>query len=168
MPGSVSLPLLWVVPLALYLLSFILCFDHPRWYQRAVFHSLFVVGVFVLCASMAYAERTTQIVVMPLLLFVGCMICHGELVRLKPGVRRLTGFYLAVSAGGALGGLFVAIVAPQIFRFFTEFQLSLGTCGVLLLACLALDERSWFYVQDFWLPCLMIVGTVLLFMALGW
>jgi len=163
----ISLPLLWVVPLALYLLSFILCFDHPRWYRREVFHPLFAVGVFVLCAAMVYAERTAQIMVMPLLLFVACMICHGELVRLKPGVRRLTGFYLAVSAGGALGGLFVAIVAPQSFRFFAEFQLSLGACGVLLLVCVARDERSWLYVQNFWLPCAMILGAILLFVTLG-
>ncbi|HVM74200.1 MAG TPA: hypothetical protein VMT75_01075 [Candidatus Saccharimonadales bacterium] len=163
----ISLPLLWVVPLVLYLLSFILCFDHPRWYRREVFHPLFAVGVFVLCAAMVYAERRTQMVVMPLLLFVACMICHGELVRLKPGVRHLTGFYLAVSAGGALGGVFVAIVAPQIFHFFTEFQLSLGACGVLLLFCLALDERSWLYVGNFWVPCGMIIGAVLLFVVIG-
>ena len=163
----ISLPLLWVVPLALYLLSFILCFDHPRWYRREVFQPLFAIGVFVLCASMVYAERTAQIMVLPVLLFVACMICHGELVRLKPGVRHLTGFYLAVSAGGALGGLFVAIVAPKIFRFFTEFQLSLGVCAVLMLTCVALDGRSWLYVQSFWLPCSMIIGTVLVFAALG-
>jgi hypothetical protein len=163
----VSLPLLWVAPLALYLLSFILCFDHPRWYRREVFQPLFAVGVFVLCASMAYAERTAQMVSLPLLLFVSCMICHGELVRLKPGVKRLTGFYLAVAAGGALGGLFVAIVAPNIFRFFTEFPISLGACAVLMLLCLALDGRSWFYAQNFWLPCAMILGTVLLFAGLG-
>jgi len=163
----ISLPLLWVVPLALYLLSFILCFDHPRWYRREIFHPLFAAGVFVLCAAMVYAERTAQIITMPLLLFVACMICHGELVRLKPGVTHLTGFYLAVSAGGALGGLFVAIVAPQLFRFFTEFQVSLGACGVLLLACVALDQSSWLYVQNFWLPCATIIGAVLLFVALG-
>ncbi len=163
----ISLPLLWVVPLALYLLSFILCFDHPRWYRREVFHPLFGIGVFVLCAVMIYAERRAQIIVMPLLLFVACMICHGELVRLKPGVRHLTGFYLAVSAGGALGGLFVAILAPQIFRFFTEFQLSLGACGLLLLVCVALDESSWLYIAKFWLAFTLIVGSVLLFVALG-
>lgn len=163
----ISLPLLWVVPLALYLLSFILCFDHPRWYRREVYQPLFGMGVFVLSASMVYAERRLQIVVLPLLLFVACMICHGELVRLKPGVRRLTAFYLAVSAGGALGGLFVAIVAPKIFRFFTEFQLALGLCGVLMLVCVALDERSWLFAQKFWLPCVMIVGLAVVFTALG-
>ncbi|HYA62008.1 MAG TPA: hypothetical protein VED66_02325 [Candidatus Sulfotelmatobacter sp.] len=163
----ISLPLLWVLPLTLYLLSFILCFDHPRWYRREIFHPLFVLGVFVLCASMVYAQRTTQLVVMPLLLFVSCMICHGELVRLKPPVQRLTAFYLAISAGGALGGIFVAILAPHIFHFFTEFQLSFGACVLLLLACLFLDEHSWIYTQAFWLPCAIAAATIFALAAIG-
>jgi hypothetical protein len=156
----ISLPLLWVLPLALYLLSFILCFDHPRWYRREILHPLLVVGVFVLCAAMVYAQRTAEIITMPLVLFVCCMICHGELVRLKPGVQRLTGFYLTISAGGAFGGLFVAIVAPHVFHFFTEFQLSLGMCAALALVCLLLDEHSWIYSRTFWLPCAIAVGVI--------
>lgn len=164
----ISLPLLWVLPLALYLLSFILCFDHPRWYRRELFHPLFVLGVFVLCAAMIYVQRPIQIVIMPLLLFVSCMICHGELVRLKPGVKKLTAFYLAVSAGGAFGGMFVAIAAPHIFRFFSEFQLSLGACAVLLLVCLFLDAHSWIYMRAFWLPVAIVAGVVLAVAAIGW
>jgi len=144
-----SIPLLWVLPLALYLLSFVLCFDHPRWYRREVFHPLFAVGVFALWATMRFALRTSQVVIMPLLLFVTCMICHGELVRLKPDVRRLTFFYLAISAGGALGGVFVALVAPHIFRFFTEYQIALGASLLLLLWCMARDGSSWFYRMGF-------------------
>jgi hypothetical protein len=138
-----------VLPLALYLLSFVLCFDHPRWYRREVFHTLFAVGIFALWATMHFALRTGQVVIMPLLLFVTCMICHGELVRLKPDVRRLTSFYLAVSAGGALGGVFVALIAPHTFRFFTEYQLALGASLLLLLWCLVRDDRSWFYKIGF-------------------
>jgi hypothetical protein len=163
----ISLPLLWVLPLALYLLSFILCFDHPRWYRRELFHPLFAVGIFVLCAALVYAERTTQLVVMPLLLFVGCMICHGELVRLKPGVKRLTSFYLAVAAGGAIGGIFVAIIAPQIFAFFTEFQISLAGCGLLLLVCLIRDEHSWIFSRAFWLSCAVVAGVVAVFAGIA-
>jgi hypothetical protein len=163
----ISLPLLWVLPLALYLLSFILCFDHPRWYRREVFHPLLAAGIFVLCAAMVYAQRTTQIVVMPLLLLVSCMICHGELVRLKPGVHRLTTFYLTVSAGGAMGGIFVAILAPQIFRFFTEFQLSLAACAALLLVCLFLDEHSWIYSRSPWLLGATVLGIILAFAGIG-
>jgi hypothetical protein len=163
----ISLPLLWVVPLAVYLLSFILCFDHPRWYRREIFHPLFAVGIFVLCAAMIYAQRTVQLTILPLLLFVACMICHGELACLKPPVHRLTAFYLALSAGGAFGGIFVAFMAPHLFRFFTEFQLSLGACAVLLLACLFSDEDSWIYSSAFWFPCTITVGCVIIAAAMG-
>lgn len=163
----ISLPLLWVVPLSLYLLSFILCFEHPRWYRREVFHPLFALGIFALCAAMIYAQRTAQIVILPLLLFVSCMICHGELVRLKPGIQKLTAFYLAISAGGALGGIFVAVLAPEIFRFFTEFQISLAACVILLLAGLALDTGSWLYKRVFWLPCTMAAGAAAFAFSLG-
>jgi len=163
----VSLPLLWVLPLALYLLSFIMCFDHPRWYRREVFHALYVIGIFVLCAAAVYAQRTVQIVVMPLLLFVSCMICHGELVRRKPGVHRLTAFYLTISAGGAMGGMFVAILAPQMFRFFTEFQLSLGSSVILLLICLFLDKTSWIHSRAFWLIGVIVGGFILTLLLIG-
>lgn len=163
----ISLPLLWVLPLVLYLLSFILCFDQPRWYRREIFHPLLMVGVFVVCAAMVYAQRTTEIVAMPVVLFASCMICHGELARLKPEVKRLTTFYLTISAGGACGGLVVAVVAPHIFRFFTEFQLSLGICVALALACLIFDENSWIYSRRFWLPCAIAGGVIGIVAAIG-
>lgn len=156
----ISLPLLWVVPLAVYLLSFILCFDHPRWYQRAIFHPLFAFGILLLGVAMKFALRTTEIITLPVLLFVACIICHGELVRLKPGVARLTSFYLSISAGGALGGVFVAVIAPQIFKFFTEFQISLAASVLLLLSCLFLDAGSWLFKASFWIPA-GVVGGVL-------
>ena len=111
---------------------------------------------------MKFALRTTQVIVLPLLLFVACMICHGELVRLKPDVRQLTVFYLAISAGGALGGIFAAVVAPHVFRFFTEFQISLAASVVLLITCLVLDVESWLFRLGFWLPAAIAGGLVLL------
>jgi hypothetical protein len=147
-----SVPLLWVLPLSLYLLSFILCFDHPRWYQRSLFHPLFIIGVFLTCLALIYEHQSVQLATLPILLFVTCMICHGELVKLRPGVERLTAFYLAISAGGACGGIFVAIVAPHVFTFFTEFQLTLAVAIVLILVCLYRDATSWFYESSLWLP----------------
>src|SRR5208282_1525151 len=82
-----SVPLLWVLPLSLYLLSFILCFDNPRWYRRSIFHLLFGVSLFLTCAGLIVGSTETQAILLPLLLFFGCMICHGELVRLKPSVK---------------------------------------------------------------------------------
>ena len=141
----VTIPLLWVLPLAIYLLTFILCFDHPRWYRREVFHPLLFAGIVGIC----FAPTKQKLYILPALLFVVCMICHGELVKLKPEVRRLTSYYLAISAGGALGGLFVAILSPLVFRFFTEFQVSLAASLLLLLWCLFLDGHSWMYRLNF-------------------
>jgi hypothetical protein len=162
-----SVPLLWVLPLSIYLLSFILCFDHPRWYQRSVFHPLLAVGVFLVCAALIYRRPIVLLADLPILLFLVCMICHGELVRLKPEVERLTAFYLAISAGGAVGGVFVAIIAPHIFTFFTEFQLALGAAIVLTLVCLYRDASSWIYESSYWLPAGISAGAIFFPYALG-
>ncbi|MGO9454012.1 MAG: hypothetical protein ACLQDV_23615, partial [Candidatus Binataceae bacterium] len=156
------IPFLWVLPLALYLLSFVICFDGERWYHRGVFHPLF--GIAVLCTFLAavYTDRialsvghrvlsTMKVNVLlqvgnaSLLLFAGCMVCHGELVRLKPGARNLTAFYLMVSAGGALGGIFAVTIAPLIFRGFWEYRLAVWSCAVLMTIVLARDRTSWVY-----------------------
>ncbi len=162
-----SVPLLWVLPLSIYLLSFILCFDHPRWYRRSVCHPLFIIGVFLVCAALIYKRPIVLLADLPILLFLVCMICHGELVSLRPGVERLTAFYLAVSAGGAVGGVFVAIVAPHIFTFFTEFQLTLGAAIVLALVCLYRDASSWIYESSLWLPAGIGVGAIGFAYAVG-
>jgi hypothetical protein len=157
-----SVPLFWVLPLSLYLLSFILCFDNPRWYRRSIFHPLFAVSLFLTCAALiGRKDMEAQAILLPVLLFFGCMICHGELVRLRPSVKRLTSFYLTVSAGGAAGGLFVGIVAPHLFTFFTEFQLTLGFIVILLLVCLFLDPASWIFERDFRLPAALTAGAIL-------
>jgi hypothetical protein len=155
-----SVPLLWILPLSLYLLSFILCFDHPRWYRRSIFHPLFGVSLFLTCAALILGNVQTPAILLPVLLFLGCMICHGELVRLKPSVKRLTSFYLTISAGGAAGGIFVGIVAPHLFTFFIEFQLTLGSTVILLLVCLFLDPGSWIFERDFRLPAELTAGAV--------
>ena len=156
-----TVSLLWVLPLAIYLLSFILCFDDQRWYRRPLFHPLFAVILFLTCAGLIVKNILSQAILLPALLFLGCMICHGELVRLKPGVKRLTSFYLTVSAGGAAGGIFVGIVAPRIFTFFTEFQLTLAFIVILLLVCLFLDPDSWIFDRGSWLPAAITGGAIL-------
>ncbi len=138
------IPFLWVVPLALYLLTFILAFDHPRWYSRAVFSGLLVVGCTVcvyLLWSGSSAPLPLQLAGYTGTLFVGCMICHGELYRLRPTSRHLTRFYLYLSAGGALGGLFVAVVAPFLFTDYFELPVGLWVLAYSL-AILCLVQRS--------------------------
>jgi hypothetical protein len=129
------IPFLWVLPLSLYLLTFIICFDHARWYDRRVFIPLLVVGMAVVAQLLPVgtdAPMRLQIVGYTATLFVACMVCHGELYRLKPPPAQLTAYYLFISAGGALGGFFVAIVAPAIFSDYRELQLGLWVLSYLV------------------------------------
>ena len=127
-----SIPFLWVVPLSLYLITFILCFDHPRWYHRGLFLTLAA----VLLPVMAwYSDSLDLWIAAPLYaagLFVCCMFCHGELTLLKPGPRYLTRFYLMVSVGGAIGALLIGIAAPNLLSGYYEMGITLTACAVLL------------------------------------
>ncbi|MGH6692516.1 MAG: hypothetical protein ACREF4_17750, partial [Gammaproteobacteria bacterium] len=109
-----SIPFLWVVPLSIYLLTFILCFDHPRWYHRGIFISLMAVLLPVMAWYSDSLDLWTAAPLYTAGLFVCCMFCHGELTRLKPAPRHLTTFYLMVSIGGAIGALLVGIGAPTL------------------------------------------------------
>jgi hypothetical protein len=141
-----AIPLLWVLPLSLYLLSFIICFDHARWYVRGAY--LVAYAVLALW-SLKALPRYSVIEVVPLVvlfcttMFAVCMVCHGELFRLRPRARYLTWFYLSVSAGGVLGSAFVALIAPQVFDRFWEYQIALLGCGVLAVIAIARDRSSF-------------------------
>jgi hypothetical protein len=140
------IPLLWVVPLSLYLLSFVICFDHSRWYHRGIFSLLYVACVYLTLVALSfYTEApTVQLVsVLCATLFVVCMICHGELARSKPPAGQLTSFFLTIAGGGALGSAFVAVLAPRIFDRFWESYVALLGCGVLLVAAVLRDPGSW-------------------------
>ena len=134
------IPLLWVIPLALYLFSFILCFESDKIYQRW----LFVPALAPLLGYMAFyifadSGNTHIKKIIPLFaagLFVCCMVCHGELAKRKPAARYLTLFYLMVSLGGALGGIVVAIIAPHVFRAFWELPLGMIACALLTVIAL--------------------------------
>ncbi len=124
-----SVPFLWILPLTLYLLSFVLCFEGRNWYQRSIFFG----PLLVIVGAMAWALHTNGGVMdikqaIPLFaagLFVMCMFFHGELAALKPAPRHLTGYYLMISLGGAVGGLLVGFVAPKLFNTYYEFGLGL-------------------------------------------
>jgi len=129
-----AIPLLWVLPLALYLLSFIICFDNPRWYYRPAWYALFG----AVSSAMIYYARNffvsdyvAQLALFNGGLFVFCMVCHGELASLKPSPRHLTSFYLTIAAGGAAGGLLIAAVAPVLLR--DDYDLALLLPSVTLL-----------------------------------
>lgn len=138
------IPFLWVLPLAIYLVSFILSFDHPRWYTRGLFAALFVVAgtaVAYFVSLGLHAPILVQVVAYTASLFVACMICHGEVYRLRPSPRHLTSFYLHLSFGGALGGIFVGLVAPVVFNDYYELHLGYWALAYLL-ASLCLVQRS--------------------------
>jgi predicted O-methyltransferase YrrM len=139
-------PFLWVLPLSLYLLTFIIAFDHARWYLRPVWIPLALISVTSLIVLLnhefadAELHMTIQITIYAFAMFATCMVCHGEMVRRKPHPRYLTAFYLAVSLGGALGGVFVSLIAPQIFTSFWE--LHLGVLAFMMVTGLSLF-RDW-------------------------
>ncbi len=183
-------PFLWVAPLSLYLLTFIICFDHSRWYLRGVWAVAGLACAALLATMLNYdefdwffrrkgvplnleatldwllglvafnvpedqredwnwAELSDNILLQTAaylaLLFTVCMVCHGELVRRKPHAASLTRFYLMISAGGALGGVAVALIAPLCFSTHFEFNIAMvasaSICGLVLWIGV---RRSWF------------------------
>ncbi|MBM3474632.1 MAG: spermidine synthase [Armatimonadetes bacterium] len=124
-------PFLWVLPLSLYLLSFIICFDHERWYFRPVWLALHLIAVPAALALLPYPRDVAliwQIVAYSLTLFIACMVCHGELASRKPAPRYLTSYYLAIAIGGASGGILVGVVAPVVFNTYAELPIGLVLC----------------------------------------
>ncbi|NWF65319.1 MAG: fused MFS/spermidine synthase [Chloroflexi bacterium] len=134
------IPFLWILPLSLYLLSFILAFSDGPWVQRRLYAALFAAASLAVLYVLSNADMLNiyiQIAAYGALLFLACMIAHGELYLLRPSPQHLTTFYLMVSVGGALGGIFVNLVAPFIFTGYWEFYLAwLLTFVILILALL--------------------------------
>ena len=167
-----AIPFLWVLPLSIYLLSFILCFEGEGWYRRNPYLQLLALAL----GSMAYAvssDATSNVpikIMVPLFsmgLFTCCMVCHGELARLKPDPKYLTHFYLMMSAGGALGGLLVGFVAPHFLNALYEMPVSLVVCAALVSYVLRQDaELKWIRR---W-PGVVVTGVLTLALAgyVGW
>ncbi len=158
-------PLLWIVPLGVYLLTFVICFEHDGWYPRKWFHVAFAVALWCACFVLyngAVGSILEQIGIYVLVLFVCCMVCNGELARSKPRPEFLTSFYLMVAFGGAAGGIFVALVAPHIFRGFWEYQLGLWIAALLLVVILVRDKDSWLYRDKIASPVLVVAVAFVL------
>ncbi len=153
------IPLLWVVPLALYLLTFILSFESDRIYQRWVFLPALAPALagmaYMLWAEAGNLQVKRLIPGFALGLFICCMMCHGELARRRPAPRYLTMFYLMVSLGGAIGGIFVALIAPRVFHSYMELEVAL--VATALLAAIVL----WRSVESRWGVQLVRVGLMI-------
>ncbi len=159
-------PFLWVVPLSLYLLTFIICFEHERWYRPLLWALPAMALLFIAAGyespikqwleeysvsqghSGAWAGSfAAQLLVYFGAMFFVCMVCHGELARCKPDAAHLTEFYLLMSAGGALGGLLVSLVAPRIFSTYIEWPIGLlvgfGMAGIVVLRAVWRLRYKW-------------------------
>ncbi len=140
-----SIPFLWVLPLSLYLISFILCFDGQGWYRRGLFLTATCLGAPLMLAALHYRLSDTgmpeagilqlerAVPLYALGLFVLCMFCHGELARRKPAPLFLTRFFLMVSLGGAAGGAAVGVLAPVVSNWYWELPVALSLAALLAL-----------------------------------
>ena len=181
-----TVPLLWIVPLSLYLVSFIIAFDHPRWYSRKIYTAAAVIVLFLVAgygevfdfvseelnhllsrpvdneidlAAMWWLESLVYF----LGLFLVVVICHGELALRKPSPRYLTSYYLTMSLGGAIGGLVINLCAPQVFSTFFEFPL--GLLASLIVAVLL----GLFASQNMaWRVSFAVVGLVAIVCTVNW
>jgi len=133
-----AVPLLWVLPLAIYLLSFILAFGRwPVRLHRATVAATLPVALLAIFLMLSRSPERIWMTVLwhLLLLLVVALACHGELARRRPAPRQLTEFYLLISVGGVLGGLFNALVAPAVFSSLVEYPLA------MVLACVLVGGR---------------------------
>ncbi len=154
-----SVPLLWLLPLTLYLLTFILTFDGTGWYKRHLYAGPFFVMVIGMCFLLIDKDFQFDLIVQTSVfcvgLFVVCMMCHGELVLSKPAPQHLTRFYLLVSIGGALGALVVSVVAPLLFSTYLETAVALLVAALLFIP---VAQAAHPLLQ--WLAMLLAIGVV--------
>ena len=167
------IPLLWVLPLALYLLSFVLVFSrrpilsHPWLIRRLPF---LILAALIPTVSKAVLPVMVVIPLYLLTLFAAAMVCHGELSRDRPSAHRLTEFYLWVSTGGVLGGVFNAIIAPLVFRSLVEFPLALILAAALRPPLEHMKDTPRTRRLDFLLPVALgvcVAGLILALQAEG-
>ena len=155
-------PFLWALPLGVYLVTFIICFEKPSWYSRAGCSALAaVVTIAVLSRSLVPSLPVLeQVVGYGALLGLFCMICNGELVKYRPGPSGLTLYYLVIAAGGALGGAFVSLAAPVLFEGLWEFHVMVLLGWIVFAVAWALDRTSPLYVgsRSFLVAGLVLIG----------
>jgi len=157
-------PLLWVLPLALYLLTFTLAFQRRSLYSRWLTVWLLAVtlgGLGYEIYDPSFTESLqTSVLIFCFGLFLCCLFCHGELAKRRPAPRYLTTFYLMISLGGALGAVFVGILAPYIFSAIYEFPLAL--CLTALLAVIVLWTKGW-RARAIWMGASVAMAAVLVY-----
>ena len=159
-------PLLWVLPLSLYLLTWVLVFQSRpllphKWVLIA--QPAAIAGVIVLLAIGGEQNLLLTLGGHQVCFFVIAMACHGELARTRPPVKYLTGFYVALSFGGMIGGLFAGLIAPNVFSWIAEYPILI----VLAALCRPMDKERWpFWSRPFW-PLLVVLAVALIVPSQG-
>jgi SAM-dependent methyltransferase len=167
-----AVPLLWIVPLALYLLSFTICFEGRSgrgWYERRywVTPAMWAAGTMAWALSVANLSVYFALPLYAVGVFLGCVMCHGELARTKPPTEHLTHFYLSLAAGGALGGMLVGLVAPVVFSGYWEMPLAVAALAVLGVYCTTEERRRRPHTPWMLNAALALLGTSLILLLLG-
>ena len=163
-----TVPFLWIIPLALYLLTFIICFDHPRWYVRELWCGLCLAAIFTLTCLDLDLGFMPNLVLHFGTMFLICMVCHGELVMFRPeNQRHITEYYLLISAGGALGGLFITLVATPYFDEYYEWPLGLLISFLIAVSVIGMiaTKKKWLGTASNWV---VAIGIVLTTGYVGW
>nr|MDQ2711837.1 fused MFS/spermidine synthase [Acidobacteriota bacterium] len=141
-----AVPLMWVLPLAVYLMTFVLGFGSFNIYRRSLWMRLLAFALGILAYALYHINAVEAIQIsLPIFLaglFICCLFCHGELSRLRPATPQLTEFYVMIAAGGAAGAIFVGLIAPKIFSGIYELPLSLLFTASLALA-LTWNDGVW-------------------------
>ncbi|HWF07213.1 MAG TPA: fused MFS/spermidine synthase [Bryobacteraceae bacterium] len=132
-----AIPFLWVLPLSLYLLSFILCFDSDRWYRRKIFIPLaalaLLITAYIISTPGGNSDIRVALLYYSAAMFILFMVCQGELARRRPGPAHLTSFYLMIAAGGAAGGVLIGLAAPHFFNALYDFPVVLVMTAFLFV-----------------------------------
>ncbi len=159
-----AIPLLWVLPLAVYLLTFVLSFGAQSIYGRAIWLRLLALALGFLGYAI-YSINAVEAIQVSLPIFLGglflcCMFCHGELNNLRPGTSNLTFFYVMIAAGGAAGAIFIGLIAPHIFRGVYELPVTLVTTAAMAVAMIW-SEGNW-PVRLLWIGVTGCMAAVLI------
>ena len=159
-----SVPLLWVIPLTLYLFTFVVVFAKKPLlsHNRMVRIQVYLVLLFIVALHFGILSSSSTMIVHLATFFVTAMVCHGELAKIRPQALHLTEFYLWMSLGGVLGGIFNALVAPLVFTTIAEYPIA------IVLACAVrpmLEEgRNGRWILDFLLPLALAAAAWLFFL----
>jgi hypothetical protein len=153
-----TIPLLWVIPLIAYLLSFVVAFSggrwHPRWLTIVLDFAALGTAAYLLHKGDLEVPRALLISAFAVSLFLQCLFFHSELYRRRPAPRHLTMFYFHVAAGGALGAMFVGVAAPMVLS--GNYELVIGLVFAALLGLAATWATGWI-LRGVWVAAVVVI-----------